>query len=279
MDTDLAHGHALLRLSSEGGIMRRPALLAIAILTLQGLSAQPVPNPAFEVATVKPAGPTKRACGMYTFPGGRLTTENCPLQYVIEQAFGVQSFQISGAPSWTREVSFDIDARPPASSKSSQATPSNSKLPPNDEQRRMLQALLAERFRLKYHRETKEGPVYSLTRGKKEAKLQEPKNKNDYPWAGSAGGGMPFANGIAGINISTAQLAKRLSVPLGRPVIDQTRIEGSFDFKFEYVPDDPNSDVITSILTSIQGLGLKLESLKGPVETIVVDHVERPSEN
>jgi uncharacterized protein (TIGR03435 family) len=143
----------------------------------------------------------------------------------------------------------------------------------------MLQTLLIDRFQLKFHRETKEGPVYLLVRGKKELKLQNAKNRDDFPWAGSAAGGAPFAQGIAGTNISMAQLATRLSRPLGRPVLDQTGIEGPYDFKSDYASDDPDSDVISSILTSVQALGLKLESSKGPVETIVIDHAEKPSGN
>jgi uncharacterized protein (TIGR03435 family) len=261
--------------------MKAPAIaVSLAVLALRGLSGQPAPDsPAFEVATVKPSSPKTRNIGLSTFPGGRVTAENCSLQHLMEEAFGVQSFQISGGANWVRESWYDIDARPPASSKSSKSSPNNPKLPPNDEQRQMLQALLIDRFHLKYHRETREGPVYLLVKGKKEPKLQNAKNKDDYPWAGSAAGGAPFAYGIAGTNISMAQLATRLSRPLGRPVLDKTGLEGSFDFRSEYVSDDADPDPIASILTSIQALGLKLESSKGPVETIVIDHAEKPSAN
>ena len=76
-------------------------------------------------------------------------------------------------------------------------------------------------------------------------------------------------------------LAIRLSPYLGRPVLDQTGLEGSFDFKFEYpLPsDDQRPDVVASIITSIQGIGLKLQAAKGPVETIVIDQAEKPSAN
>jgi uncharacterized protein (TIGR03435 family) len=132
---------------------------------------------------------------------------------------------------------------------------------------------------LKSHRETREGPVYILVRNKKELKLQSAKNKDDRPWVGGIPNGMITGNGIAGINISMPLLATRLSRYLERPVLDQTGLQGSFDFKFEYASDDPHPDVVSSILTSIQALGLKLESSKGPVETIVIDHAERPSAN
>jgi len=109
----------------------------------------------------------------------------------------------------------------------------------------MLQALSVERFQLKYHRETQEGPVYLLVKGNNKLKLQEPKNKDDFPWVGDAAGrGAIFGDGIAGLNISMPLLATRLSRYLGRPVLDQTRLDGSFDFKFEYSSGDQHPDVI-----------------------------------
>ncbi len=75
------------------------------------------------------------------------------------------------------------------------------------------------------------------------------------------------------------QLAARLSSYMGRPVLDQTGVNGSFDFKYDQVSDDPHPDVAAWIITSLQALGLKLEASKGPVDTIVIDHAEKPSEN
>jgi uncharacterized protein (TIGR03435 family) len=265
--------------------MKATALaVSLAVLALPGLFAQPAPDsPAFEVASVKPSGPQSKTLGIYTFPGGRLTAENRTLQNLMEEAFGVQAFQISGGANWVREDRYDIDARPAASSKSNKANPPYPKAPPNDEQRQMLQSLLTDRFQLKYHRETREGPVYLLVKSKKELKIKDAKDKDDYPWVGGIPGGIPggmiTGNGIAGINISMPLLATRLSRYLERPVLDQTGIEGSFDFKSEYVSDDPHPDVTNSILISIQALGLKLESSRGPVETIVIDHAEKPSAN
>jgi uncharacterized protein (TIGR03435 family) len=253
--------------------MKTPALILFAALSLRGQSV------AFEVATVKLSGPQSKTLGFYTFPGGRVTAENRTLQDLLEEALGLQSFQILGGPNWVREVRYDIDARPPVSSKSSKLNPPDNKRPPNDEQRQMLEVLLIERFQLKFHRETREGPVYLLTKGKKELKLAPSKDKDAFPWVGNPGGGGMIGGGIAGINISMAVVAARLAPYLGRPVLDQTEIEGSFDFKFEYRTDDARPDVITSIITSLQGLGLKLESSKGPIEMIVIDHAEKPAAN
>jgi uncharacterized protein (TIGR03435 family) len=247
------------------------------------LSGQnPASAPAFEVASVKPWDPPGgrgEINGFYTYPGGRIVCNGCTLQYLIMEAFDVQTFQIAGGPGWMTIDRFAIEARPPASSKSSKSNPALAKLPPNEEQRQMVQTLLADRFRLKFHRETKEGSVYALAKGGKATKLQEPKDPNGYPWAGGLGGGLPSGDGLAGTNISMPQLVKRMSDWLGRPVLDETGLAGSFDFRFEYHSDEPNPDVVSSIITSFQGLGLKLESTKGPVETIVIDRAEKPSEN
>ena len=143
----------------------------------------------------------------------------------------------------------------------------------------MLQTLLAERFHLRFHRETKDGPVYLLVRGKGEPRLQDSKNKDEFSWAGTALGGSPFSRGIAGTNISMPQFAKRLALAVGRPVLDRTGLNGFFDFRFEYTPEGQQADLMDSILTSLQGLGFRLEASAAPIETIVIDHAERPSPN
>uniref|UniRef100_Q029G9 Peptidase M56, BlaR1 n=1 Tax=Solibacter usitatus (strain Ellin6076) TaxID=234267 RepID=Q029G9_SOLUE len=237
-------------------------------------------TPEFEVASLKPSTPaTGEVGGVYTYPGGRVEFRGCTLQYLIEQAFSIQPFQVSGGPGWMQQERYDIDAEPPASSKSSKSMPPYPKAPPNEEQRQMLQSLLVGRFGLKYHRETREGPVYLLVKGNKALKLVDSKDKNRYPWAGGIRGGMITGDGLAGINESMEDLAKRLSPYLGRPVLDRTGLSGSFDFRSEYSSDDVHPDVITMILSSVQDLGLKLTTSKGPVDGIVIEHAERPSAN
>lgn len=196
-------------------------------------------------------------------------------------AFDVQPFQIAGGPAWMHTDRYDIVAKPPASSESSRLNPPSTRSPLSEEQRQMLQSLLIDRFQLKFHREDRTGSVFVLAKGRGELKLQPPKDEHEFSWAGSNAGGAINGDGLAGKNISMPQFAVRLSRYLQRPVLDKTGLKGSFDFKYENVNDDPGTmqDVVTSILTSVVGLGLKLESAKGPVDTIVVDHVEKPSEN
>jgi uncharacterized protein (TIGR03435 family) len=237
-------------------------------------------QPAFEVVSVKPKAARTRVINtMLTFPGGRITCTGCWLQYLIMEAFDVQPHQIVGGPGWLNDDQFDLEARPPAGSRASHANPPLAKLPMNDEQRQMLQTLLVDRFQLKYHRDDREGTVYFLVKTNKKLKLDPAKDKDAYPWAGAPQGTAFDSGGIAGTNITMTQLAARLSNALGRPVIDRTGLDGPYDFKYEYAGDVTNPDRATAILMSIQQLGLKLESGKGPVKTIVIDHAEKPSEN
>jgi uncharacterized protein (TIGR03435 family) len=240
-----------------------------------------VRRPSFEVASVKAPGPQENTLGrgVFRFTGGRIGAYKCTLEKLIEEAFRVQPFQILGGPRWLHDDRYNIEAKPPASSLLSETAASNPNSPLNDIQRQMLQALLVDRFQLKYHRETRQGNVYLLLRGKGELKLQEVRNKGDYHWAGSLGGAAISGDGLAGQNETMEDLAKRLSPFLGCPVLDQTRLQGSFDFRYEYVSDDPHPDVIASILASVQGVGLKLETAKGPVDMFVVDQAVKPSDN
>ncbi len=166
---------------------------------------------------------------------------------------------------------FDIEAKPPADSSSGRSTASGVLL--NEEQRQMLLALLAERFQLKYHRETKQGLVYFLDRTSKNFKLEETRNRDVLPWI------LGPETGIAGGNVSMPLFSRRLSRWLDRPVVDRTGLDASYDFKFEYDSADSGRDLVASIMVSIQGLGLRLEPGKGPAEAIVVDRIERLSGN
>jgi uncharacterized protein (TIGR03435 family) len=271
---------------------RSPSLLAFA-----------APSPAFEVASVKPAKPPAgQHVGIFNYPGGRISVSQLTLEMLMSEAFRVEAFQISGGPGWIRKDRYDIEAKPPASSKSGMSRPTNRGTPLNEEQRQMLRALLTDRFQLKVHREIKQGPVYLLVRGKSALKLEAPKDKESLSWAGSADGGPIMGDGIAGINISMPELATRLSGFLGRPVFDRTGLKGSFDFEFkdaaadsvtpvvgglpaggpktgELLADDPDARLMYAILMSVNGIGLRLDQGKGPVETIAIDHVEKLSEN
>jgi bla regulator protein blaR1 len=242
--------------------------------------ASETPLPSFDVVSVKPSSSKDIYLGLFTYPGGRIVCTLCTVHYLITEAFGIQAWQVSGGPGWAADARYDIEAKPPVSAQASNLNNPSTKTPPNQEQQQMLQSLLIDRFQLKIHWEPKQGPIYILTRGDKPLKLEPPKDKDAFSWAGGIGGGtVTRGTGVAGANISMPQLAKRLSGFLGRPVMDQTGLEGSFDFEYRTGHEEEDTDYVTGILTSMREIGLKLTSGKGPVETIVIDHVERPSEN
>jgi uncharacterized protein (TIGR03435 family) len=216
----------------------------------------------FEVASVKLNHSGDLSSGEHT-GRGRLTVTNDTLKQLIRFAFDVWDFQIEGGPRWLDADRFDIVA-----------TTGSSDVITNQQLRRLLQALLADRFQLKAHRETKEMTVYSLVVTKNGPKLTE--HTGD-------GGGDSSTNASTGniraTRATMATLANSLSGVMGRPVIDNTRLRGTFDYKLVWAPEQADSTA-PSIFTAVQEqLGLRLESAKGPIEMLLIDGAEKPSEN
>jgi uncharacterized protein (TIGR03435 family) len=280
------------------GIFNAPAARA-----QSQLAATPAPQ--FEVASIKAAAPDQRGMFIRTAPGGRVNVANMPLKEMMVLAWHIQPFQISGGPSWIESVRYDISAKPEHAPKEGEVS-------------LMLQALLADRFQLKIHHETKELSLYALVMANKDGKLgpqlKESKEGGCTPFDPSKpppppDPGKPRALGCGGImmgprglTVTSApidQMIPVLSRILERTVVDQTGLKGKFDLTLQWTPDpsqglqpppgslppgapqpppvDPNGP---SIFTALQEqLGLKLESQKGPVDMIVIDSVEKPSEN
>lgn len=260
--------------------MRNRKILALSVFAT-GLFAQTPELPTFEVASVKPSDPREMRIGLLTFPGGRIMATLNTLEMLIEEAYSIQPFQLSGGPAWMRTDRFDVQAKPPVSSMSSKSNPPYSKAPMNQEQRLMLQSLLRDRFQLEIRRSIKDGPIYRLERDEgRVLKLREPKDREAYPWAGSNAGGSLAGDGMAGVNITMPLFAVRLSSWLQRPVVDATGLAGAFDFKFEILPDgDAHPDIVAATFTAVQAIGLRLRSAKGPVEYFSVGRAEKPSAN
>ena len=255
--------------------MRVLRLGIFTVVSLVGLAQDA--DRAFEVISVKPSAMQggQYGMGLATFPGGRIRANMAKLDYFISEAFDIRMFQIVGGPQWIHDDRWDIEAKPPEGSKASKANPRLWKLPPNADQRLMMRSLLEDRFHMRWHRETKEGAVFFLTRTDK-LKLRDAKDKEDFPWVGTARSTGP---GLWGLTATMTLLAKRLSDLVGRPVIDRTGIEGAFDFDFELDRSWDGWDATSAALASVQGIGLKLEAGKGPVETLVIDSVEKPVGN
>jgi uncharacterized protein (TIGR03435 family) len=259
------------------------------------------PTYEFEAASIKPS---KLRGGSFiagfTTDGYRAAYE--PLQTMIVQAYGVRPYQISGAPSWVMSDFYDVEAKMEPSVADALKTlgPDQLKLA----RQQMLQALLADRFALKVRNETKDGQVYFLSLGKNGSKMQDAKPGAELQLAGPDSGGITgviqLVRGTGGgrkamaTSVNTAYLTRYLSQLLRRPVLDKTGLTGIYDFTLDFVPDagqapstnnaDDNALPVdpggASIFTAVQQqLGLKLEPGRGPVETLVIVRVERPSGN
>jgi len=227
-------------------------------------------SPAFEVASIKPFQGLPLNVYMNT-SGPRVTISEYGLPGLLMTAYQVEPWQISGGPVWMETDRFNIVANAPGE-----------RTPTQEQIRQMLRTLLADRFQLKVHREKKEGPVYALVVDKKGPKLT-PSTSADSTF--STGGG------VRGVRLTFQRqtmeyLALQLSNSggLGREVLDKTELTGTYDFNLHWAagndgnpPPDSNEP---GLFTAVQEqLGLKLEPRKAPVETLVIDHAEKPSPN
>ncbi len=235
-----------------------------------------VSAPAFEAASVKPAKFDDTHGPVFDFHPGGLSVTNGTLKGIIEMAFDVRDFQISG-PRWIDSARYYISAKLPG-----EETPDRAER--IRESRRLLEGLLEQRFQLKAHRETKELPVYVLAVAKSGARVKEAQG------ASKSNGIRGSCGRMTGVEAPMAILAMVLSRQLGRPVEDRTGLTGKYDFELAWTPEPGSCKAPAdapgppedgpSIFTAIQEqLGLKLESTKGPVEIVVIDHVEKPDEN
>ena len=241
-------------------------------------------SPAFEVATIKPFD-TKNGvmeAGVHVYPGGRLVIHALALKALVMAAYDIGYWQLSGGEDWMEKDVYDVEAKPAA--QSGEYSLRHTRFGIGDERvRQRLQTLLMERFQLKVHRETKTGPVYLLEKSGKTIQLKPTKYTEDQPVNGTAGfsGEIEFVGGHWFVfDSSIPQLAKFASDHiLHRPVIDRTGISGSFDYKDPDVKIPQEQDFQGSFPFFIQEIGLKLTSSKGPVETLVIEHAEKPTPN
>jgi uncharacterized protein (TIGR03435 family) len=268
---DLTRGRKLLLAAALTTAIAGP--LAIGLVHAQA--------PAFEVASIKPADPGSNQFNLRIKPGGGLSGSNVNVRLLVKTAYHLQDSQLTGGPDWASTLGFDLDAKggPVGSSDAARIVS------------RKLQTLLADRFGLKIHKETREGSIYALTIAKGGLKIKEvsrPPKEGD--------GNFQFGrSGITAQAGAFSDLADLLSGAVGRVVTDRTGHPGKFDFTLTWTPEgyrpppdnparprneplpDPNGP---SLFTALQEqLGLRLEATKGPVEVYVIDRVEKPSEN
>jgi uncharacterized protein (TIGR03435 family) len=269
----------------------------------------------FEVASVKANKSGDNRIGIGFAPGGRFRATNVPLRELISAAYGtpqpLPAFQISGGPKWMESERFDIVAKAPGDP---QPGPDG----PPREMFTMLRNLLAERFQLAVHRESKEMPIYSLVVARSDGKLgpqlrpaatdcaalmAATRARGGQPAPPAPGERIPcgmrmFPGNLSGGSTSMTQLSNVLARFVSRTVIDRTGLTGNYDLDLQWTPDqmpqglgrgdappgapalppiDPNGP---SVFTAVQEqLGLKLESTKAPIDVLIVDRAEHPTED
>jgi uncharacterized protein (TIGR03435 family) len=256
-------------------------LRCLAVLTVHGvLFAQDATSSAFEVASVKRNNTPEARSEFHTNPDG-VTITNYRLRFLIANIYKIALYQLAGAPQWLDSNKYDIIARAPKGSS-------------EDQLRLMVQQLLVDRFGLKFHRERKEVIGYAVVLAKGGPKFAIEK-KPDEPGKddGRVGAGRGMARGHM---VSSAVFASALSLYLERPVLDQTGIDGLFNFELRWTPDEteaqpggapfparvPSPDPAgPSLFVAIQEqLGLKLVTQRSQIDMFVIDHLQQiPTEN
>lgn len=260
------------------------------------------PRAEFEVASIKPNKTIAAMMRFQPLPGGRLVAENVPVRFLIMTAFDLPPSQISGGPGFGAEADrYDIQAKAPEGSDSRLLT------------REMLQALLETRFRMKYHWVIEQRRVYDLTVDKGGPKIKHSVERScvrieDAAIGASAKPGDPVICGFHGMQqdglnrttemmgVTMSEFAMVFATTELRNVIDHTGLSGTFDIKLRYVscpalgqlaPTDPGTPAEAldcggdpSILRAVkEQLGLKLAPAQGPVRVMVIDSIEKPTEN
>jgi uncharacterized protein (TIGR03435 family) len=283
------------------------ALVVTCVVTLDGRQDQRAATgqfpTTFEVVSIRPNTSGEQGSGTRRQPGGRFSSTNATILQLLRLAYSVQPFQIVNAPDWLSNERYDITAKldgdPPPMPPGS----------PNDPMVLAVQAMLADRFKLAVHRETREMDIYALMlatpNGKPGPALRSTTQDCERLIREAAKSGTPpappqGAEVVCGIRTGfgraamggspLSMFASALSNPLGRVVVDRTGLTGGWDFELTFAPDasmgslppgvelppvDPNTP---NLFTAVrEQLGLKLEPTRGPVEVLVIDNVDRPT--
>ena len=283
-------------------------------LTLTVIAQAPTPNDPtlkFEVAAVRENTSGEGKMFMQRLPGGRISVVNVPLGVLLRDAYRLQDSQLVGAPDWIFSARYDVTAK--AEQEFPAPMPGDA---PFNPVHLMMRSLLEERFKLAVHRETRELPIYALVLSRSDGRLgpelkvsnadcaamparepsqgpPPPPKPGERPICGIR---MGFGE-IAGSGFALSAFANAISPTVQRIVVDRTGLSGNYDWYVKWTPErlpqrppgtppdqpfrmngleiDPNGP---SIFTAVQEqLGLKLEAARGPVEVLVIDHVERPT--
>ena len=240
----------------------------------------PDANPAFEVATIKPSDPAHPQ-QIITLRGAEVITTNVTVHALINLAYWLHPKQLTGGPSWTETEKFDMAGKPDVPGQ-----------PSVDQMKTMIQKLLTDRFQLKFHFEKRELPVYAVRPIKTDAKMT-PSQDDPKAIAGFNIGRNPKGMMMVFRNSPISQFTAVLQNSTDRPVVDQSGLTGKYDFTLNFTPDAAmaarlgcppppadNPDAAPDLFAAFQQqLGLKLEPARAPTDVMVIDSVEKPSEN
>lgn len=273
------------------------SLIAAAVLSVtaqERIAAGPPPNgPTFDVVSIKRATDIRTQRSIGDQPGGRFVLSGMAIAPVIRTAYPADISELINAPDWISNETYDLTAQA-------------GREVPRQEMEGMLRAMLADRFKLTVHYEMQERPVYALMVARADGRLGQDIRKSDLDcdaiqaaWrAGSKEPAPPTSNGAPACGMSMrgtqgmevllgarplSLLASSLGTTPGRVVVDKTGLKGNYDIRLNYMPQpraDAPPDAPPNIFTALQEqLGLKLEPDRAPLKILVIDHIERPTDN
>ncbi len=228
-------------------------------------------TPAFEVAAIRPSNPNyPRAANGWSFEseGHRLQCRQATLLDIISVMYGIQPRQIVGGPDWLNKEHYDITGIPDVPG-----------IPSPAQEREMYKKLLAERFHLVLHRDTRDMPIYAVTvaKGGPQLKLASPGES-----VNTGNSGDRTQRTLRFTNMSMQEFARNMTLYEDRPVVDRTALSGRYDFTLKWtyaVSAEEQPDTPPSVFTAMkEQLGLQMNALKGPAEVIVIDHLEKPQD-
>jgi uncharacterized protein (TIGR03435 family) len=255
-------------------------LLAIGISASVQSQAQVIEasKPAYDVGSIKPNTTGRNGVSIHV-DDNIYTAINISLKVLLAQAYGIREDLISGVPNWANSARFDIHAKVVEADRHALAMLNQR------QQEALLQPVLVDRFQVKVHTETKILPVYELVVAKGGIKFEasSPADKNKR-WHDVTAGGSSIHNGhLAAHQVPLSRLVNVIAGQMHRAIVDKTDLAGDYDLLLDWTPEDapPSPDATAPILPTAleEQLGLKLVSSKGPVETLVIDHAELPTED
>ena len=302
------------------GLMALAGPVGLVFMSAPPSRAQPAapstPAPTFEVVSIKPNHEGSGNVMVRMAPGGRFEAQNITLRFLLQEAYGVKDAQISGAPGWVDSEHYNIDAKTDDASAGDGPGDDKRKVDRDDMQARfrlMLQAMLADRFKLALHHDSKELSEYVLVVAKNGPKLHETSAPpadaapTDRP-PGPPAPGSPMPRGAIRImgrgdlsvsGVALAQFADVLSRQIGHIVVDKTGLKGEYDFTLKWTPDEGQGQMFRgageppregappppdangpSIFTALQEqLGLRLKPDKATVPVVIVESATSPTLN